>query len=62
VDSTPNLAARLQGLAAAGQIVIAISTRRLVGSAFELTNRPEDARRLLSGASGVPVAGFAALH
>jgi predicted ATPase/class 3 adenylate cyclase len=36
VGSTPNLAARLQGLAASDQIVIAASTRRLVGSAFEL--------------------------
>ena len=36
VGSTPNLAARLQGLATADQIVIATSTRRLVGSAFEL--------------------------
>src|ERR1700759_4882144 len=34
VGSTPNLAARLQGLAAADQIVIAASTPRLVGSAF----------------------------
>ena len=38
VGSTPNLAARLQGLATADQIVIAASTRRLVGSAFELTD------------------------
>jgi class 3 adenylate cyclase/tetratricopeptide (TPR) repeat protein len=36
VGSTPNLAARLQGLAAADQIVIAASTRRLVGNAFAL--------------------------
>ena len=41
VGSTPNLAARLQGLAAADQIVIASSTRRLVGSAFELTDLGE---------------------
>src|SRR5580704_12629002 len=38
VGSTPNLAARLQGLGAADQIVIAASTRRLVGAAFELTD------------------------
>ena len=38
VGSTPNLAARLQGLAAADQIVIATSTRRLVGNAFELSD------------------------
>src|SRR4051812_35348037 len=38
VGSTPNLAARLQGLAAADQIVIATSTRRLVGNAFDLSD------------------------
>ena len=38
VGSTPNLAARLQGLAGADQIVIAASTRRLAGNAFELTD------------------------
>src|SRR6185369_1634238 len=41
VGSTPNLAARLQGLAAADQIVIAASTRRLVGNAFELIDLGE---------------------
>ena len=43
VGSTPNLAARLQGLAAADQIVIASSTRRLVGNAFELADLGEHA-------------------
>jgi class 3 adenylate cyclase/predicted ATPase len=38
IGSTPNLAARLQGLAGADQIVIASSTRRLVGNAFELSD------------------------
>ncbi len=38
VGSTPNLAARLQGLASADQIVIAPSTRRLVGNSFELSD------------------------
>jgi class 3 adenylate cyclase len=38
VGSTPNLAARLQGLATADQIVIAASTRRLVGNSFEMTD------------------------
>jgi class 3 adenylate cyclase/tetratricopeptide (TPR) repeat protein len=38
IGSTPNLAARLQALAAADQIVIASSTRRLVGNAFELAD------------------------
>src|ERR1700722_18635401 len=41
VGSTPNLAARLQGLATADQIVMAASTRRLVGNAFELTDLGE---------------------
>jgi class 3 adenylate cyclase/predicted ATPase len=41
VGSTPNLAARLQGLAAADQIVIAASTHRLVGNAFALTDLGE---------------------
>jgi predicted ATPase len=41
VGSTPNLAARLQGLAVGNQIVIAASTRRLVGNAFELTDLGE---------------------
>ena len=35
VGETPNLAARLQGIAPAGGIVIAESTRRLVGDLFE---------------------------
>jgi class 3 adenylate cyclase len=41
IGSTPNLAARLQGLTSADQIVIAASTRRLVGGAFELTDLGE---------------------
>ena len=32
----PNLAARLQGIAAAGQVVIDSNTRRLIGDAFDL--------------------------
>src|SRR3954451_17345477 len=38
VGSTPNLAARLQGLATADQIVIATATRRLIGNTFSLTD------------------------
>ena len=41
IGSTPNLATRLQGVAAADQVVIATSTRRLVGGAFELTDLGE---------------------
>lgn len=38
VGDTPNLAARLQGLAAPNEIVIAPATRRLIGVAFELSD------------------------
>ncbi len=38
VGETPNLAARLQGLAGPDEIVIAPATRRLVGDAFEFTD------------------------
>lgn len=36
VGETPNLAARMQALAAADEIVITASTRRLIGAVFEL--------------------------
>jgi class 3 adenylate cyclase/tetratricopeptide (TPR) repeat protein len=38
VGETPNLAARMEGLAGADEIVISASTRRLVGSAFDLSD------------------------
>jgi class 3 adenylate cyclase/tetratricopeptide (TPR) repeat protein len=38
VGETPNLAARLQALAGADEVVIAPGTRRLVGAAFELSD------------------------
>ena len=38
IGETPNLAARLQALAEPGTVVIAASTRRLVGGLFELTD------------------------
>jgi class 3 adenylate cyclase/predicted ATPase len=38
VGETPNLAARLQALAASGSVVISQATRRLVGGLFELTD------------------------
>jgi class 3 adenylate cyclase len=37
---TPNLASRLQGAAEPGQNLIADSTRRLAGHAFEADHRP----------------------
>lgn len=41
VGETPNLAARLQGLAAANSVMIAEDTRKLLGAAFELENLGE---------------------
>ena len=38
VGETPNLAARLQGLAGINEVVIAPATRRLVGDAFAVTD------------------------
>jgi class 3 adenylate cyclase/predicted ATPase len=38
VGETPNIAARLQALAAPGSVVISQATRRLVGGLFELTD------------------------
>ena len=38
IGGTPNLAARLQGVAVPGSVVISPSTRRLVGGLFELTD------------------------
>ena len=38
IGETPNLAARLQGLAAPGQVVIGTTTRRLIGETFDLEN------------------------
>ena len=39
VGETPNLAARLQGIAEPNAVVIAENTRKLVGSLFELDQR-----------------------
>src|SRR5262249_17535841 len=38
VGETPNLAARLQGVAAPNTVIIAESTRKLIGNLFELEN------------------------
>jgi len=58
VGETPNLAARLQGVAAPGMVVIADATRRLVGNLFELQDLgPQD----LKGIAG-PVRAWAALR
>ena len=55
VGDTPNLAARLQGIAAPGQLVIADATRRLLGAGFEVADL---GRHELKGISG-PVPAFA---
>ena len=70
VGETPNLAARLQALAAPGTLVIAESTRRQIGALFELDDlgpqplagfaEPQRAWRVL-GESGV-VSRFEALR
>src|ERR1700740_1447325 len=49
VGETPNLAARLQGVAEPSSVVIAESTRKLVGNLFELEDR---GARDLKGISG----------
>jgi len=58
VGETPNLAARLQGIAAPNTVIIADSTRRLLGNLFELHDLgPQD----LKGIAGSPRA-WAALR
>ena len=46
VGETPNLAARLQALAAPGSVVIGQATRRLVGGLFELADLGPAPQRL----------------
>ncbi len=53
VGETPNLAARLQALAAAGEVVISEGTRRLLGRTFELEARGPQAIRGLPTATSV---------
>jgi class 3 adenylate cyclase len=58
VGETPNLAARLQGIAEPNMVVISEGTRRLLGNLFELEDLgPKD----LKGIAG-PVRAFAALR
>lgn len=58
VGETPNLAARLQAIAAPGMVVVAERTRRLVGNLFELQDL---GKQDLKGIAG-PVQAFAALR
>ena len=58
VGETPNLAARLQGIAEPNTVVIAEGTRRLLGNLFELQDL---GARDLKGIAG-PVRAWAALR
>jgi class 3 adenylate cyclase/tetratricopeptide (TPR) repeat protein len=57
VGETPNLAARLQGIAAPGQVVIADATQRLLGAGFELQELGEQGLKGISE----PVQPFAVI-
>jgi class 3 adenylate cyclase len=58
IGETPNLAARLQGIAEPNMVVIAESTRRLLGNLFDFEDL---GARDLKGVSG-PVLAWAALR
>jgi class 3 adenylate cyclase len=58
VGETPNLAARLQGIAEPNTVLIAASTRKLIGNLFELQDLgPKDLKGIAE-----PVTAWAALH
>jgi class 3 adenylate cyclase/predicted ATPase len=60
VGETPNIAARIQGLAAPGTVAIAQSTRRLLGGAFALDDLgTHDAKGVASGLQVHQVIGAA---
>ncbi|MFO1069269.1 MAG: adenylate/guanylate cyclase domain-containing protein [Geminicoccaceae bacterium] len=52
VGDTPNLAARLQGIAQPGQVVVGDVTQRLLGAGFELQDLGAQALKGLSGTVG----------
>ena len=58
VGETPNLAARLQGVAEPNSVVIAESTRKLVGNLFELEDLEAQELKGITG----PVRAWAALR
>ena len=58
VGETPNLAARLQGIAEPNRVVIAESTRRLLGTLFELEDLGSHSLKGLAG----PVRAWAAIR
>ena len=53
VGDTPNLAARLQGLAMPGQVVIAATTRRLLADMFEIVELGDRALKGIDGLTSV---------
>jgi class 3 adenylate cyclase/predicted ATPase len=57
VGDTPNLAARLQALAAPGQVVVAEATRRLLGAGFLLDDLGAQALKGIAGAVGAFAVG-----
>ena len=57
VGETPNLAARLQGIAEPGQVVVGEATRRLLGDLFELEDLGSQSLKGITGA----VTAFAVL-
>jgi len=58
VGETPNLAARLQGTAEPGQIVLSETTRGLLGELFELADlRPQDLKGLAKSVQAYAVVG-----
>jgi len=62
VGETPNLAARLQGVAQPGRVVIAEATRRLLGSRFDLEDLgPQALRGIAEPVSAFVVTGERAL-
>ena len=58
VGETPNLAARLQGIAAPNSVVIADATRKLLGNLFELRDLGPQSLKGIAG----PVGAFVALR
>src|SRR5262249_51168183 len=58
VGETPNLAARLQGMAPPNTVVVAESTRKLVGNLFDLEDLGAQGLKGISG----PVRAWAALR
>ena len=63
VGETPNLAARLQGTAEPNTVVIADSTRRLLGNLFDLKDLgAKDLKGLLHGRSRRPTCAISIRH